>query len=68
MGNIGSMKSVDPLIKFVQQETNPKLHALACTSLEKIVKPEANNKELSQCPAYWIAWQKNQNAPVEKKN
>lgn len=67
MGNIGSMKAVDPLMKIFQGEGNAKLKVMACSSLEKIVKPESTKKEISQCPEFWISWYKTQNAPTASK-
>jgi hypothetical protein len=64
LGDIGSMKAVDPLMKIFQ-EPNPKIQGLACTSLEKIVKPEdlshKKNSINAACPDYWLAWYKAQN-------
>jgi HEAT repeat protein len=69
LGEIGSMKAVDPLMKIFQ-EPNPKIQALACTSLEKIVKPEdlqSKKNITAKCPDYWLAWHKDQSAPAAKK-
>ncbi len=67
LGDIGSMKGIDPLMKVFQQESNPKLQGMVCNSLEKIVKPEVSKKELSKCPDYWLSWYKDQNTPTAKK-
>jgi hypothetical protein len=67
LGDIGSMKAVDPLMKVFQTES-PKLQNLACNSLEKIVKPEdlRNKKSGSaKCPDYWLSWY--QQSKVEAK-
>jgi|JI10StandDraft_1071094.scaffolds.fasta_scaffold58448_3 HEAT repeat protein len=58
LGDIGSMKAVDPLMKVFQSES-PKLQNLACNSLEKIVKPEdLQSKKIgtAKCPDYWLSW------------
>lgn len=67
LGDIGSMKGIDPLMKVFEKESNPKLQGLVCTSLEKIVKPEVSKKELNRCPEYWLSWYKDQNTPTAKK-
>lgn len=67
LGDIGSMKGIDPLMKIFEKESNPKLQGLVCNSLEKIVKPEVSKKELSKCPDYWLSWYKDQNTPTAKK-
>lgn len=68
LGEIGSMKGVDPLMKIFQ-EPNPKIQALACTSLEKIVKPDdlqSKKNITAKCPEYWLEWQKAQTASAKK--
>ncbi|MEZ4846518.1 MAG: HEAT repeat domain-containing protein [Bdellovibrionota bacterium] len=68
LGEIGSMKGVDPLMKIFQ-EPNPKMQALACTSLEKIVKPDdlqSKKNITAKCPDYWLEWQKAQSTTAKK--
>lgn len=61
LGDIGSMKGIEPLMKIFKQEPNSNLQPLACKSLEKIVKPEVDTSKKGSslaCPDYWLAWQK----------
>lgn len=59
LGEIGSMKGVDPLMKVFHQDSNPKIQTLACQSLEQIVKTE-DKRSKTDCPDYWLTWQKEQ--------
>lgn len=71
LGDIGSMKGIEPLMKVFKQEPNSNLQPLVCKSLEKIVKPEVDTSKKGSalsCPDYWFAWQKSQaETPVKTK-
>jgi len=66
LGEIGSMKGIDPLMKVFQNDSNPKIQKLACNSLEKIVKTD-DKKSRSDCPDFWLTWQKEQNLSAKNK-
>lgn len=69
LGEVGSMKGIDPLMKIFDQEKNPKMHNLACRSIEKIVGQDELDKKKAakgQCPEYWQTWHK-ANASTAKK-
>ena len=68
LGEIGSMKAVDPLMKILKSDNDKTLKIRACDSLEKIVKPsEGSNRshDAHSCPDYWTTWYQNQkNTPM----
>ncbi len=63
IGEIGSMTGVQPLVKIFE-EPNTKLHNMACTALDKIVRDDKDSsyptiKAKKSCPTDWLFWYKN---------
>lgn len=70
LGDIESMKGVEPLIKVMQQEANGKLRKMACDAMEKIVRPQVVLNEgykVPACPDHWLNWYKENQTASNKK-